>query len=115
MRPEQQIQRAPRAVRHAGVMTGEATQLDAIAARLMAVQRHWNDPDRALHLADALESSRAAWHAIRAALAAGALSLPADVQRNLLVLSVYDHKAAACESAPSADAPGSHGQWREAA
>jgi hypothetical protein len=113
MRPEQQIQRAPRAVRHAGVMTGEATQLDAIAARLMAVQRHWNDPDRALHLADAL--------------AAGALSLPADVQHNLLILSVYaDHKIAACESAPSADAlgslialthalAGSLSQWREAA
>jgi len=127
MRPEQQIQRAPRAVRHAGVMTGEATQLDAIAARLMVVQRHWNDPDRALHLAAALESSRANWHAIQAALAAGVPSLPADVQHNLLILSVYaDHKIAACESAPSADALGSlialtHAlagslrQWREAA
>ena len=58
----------PASVRHAGVMMGEATQLDAIAARLMAVQRHWNDPDRELHLAAALESSRAAWHAIQAAL-----------------------------------------------
>lgn len=109
MRPEQQIQQAPRTIRHAGVMMGEATQLDAIAGRLMAVQRHWNDPDRALHLA------------------AGVQSLPADVQHDLLILSVYaDHKIAACESAPSADAlgglialkhaqAGSLGQWREAA
>jgi Flagellar protein FlaF len=127
MRPEQQIQQAPRPVSHAGVMTGEATQLDDIATRLMTVQRHWNHPDRVLHLAAALESSRAAWHSIQAALAEGMLSLPADVQHNLLILSVYaDYKIGLCESAPSADGlgglialthtlAGSLRQWREAA
>lgn len=127
MRPEQQIQQAPRPFSHADVMMGEATQFDDIAARLMAVQRHWNDPDRALHLAAALEASRAAWHSIQAALAEGMLLLPADVQHNLLILSVYaDHKIGACESSPSAHAlgglialthplAGSLRQWREAA
>lgn len=60
MRPEQQIQQASRPASHAGVMAGEATQLDQIAARLMAVQRHWNDPDRALHLAGSLRQWREA-------------------------------------------------------
>lgn len=127
MRPEQQIQQAPRPASCAGMMAGEAAQLDQIAARLMAVQRHWHHPERALHLAAALESSRAAWHSLQAALAEGVLSLPADVQHNLLILSVYaDHKIGLCESAPSADAlgglialtrtlAGSLRPWREAA
>jgi hypothetical protein len=127
MRPEQQIQQAPRPFSHAAVMMGEATQFDDIAARLMAVQRRWNDPDRALHLAPALQASRAAWHSIQAALAEGMLVLPADVQHKLLILSVYaDHKIGACESSSSADAlgglialthtlAGSLRQWREAA
>ena len=127
MRPEHQIQQAPRPISHAEVMMGKAARLDDIAVQLMAVQRNWNDPDRALRLAAALEASRAAWHAIQAALAEGVLMLPADVQHNLLILSVYaDHKVTACESAPSADAlgslialtrslAGSLKEWREAA
>jgi hypothetical protein len=127
MRPEQQIQQAQRPISHADVMMGEATQLDDIAARLMAVQRYWSDPDRELHLAAALKASRSAWHAIQAALAEGVLTLPLDVQHNLLILSVYaDHKIATCESAPSVDAlgslialtrnlAGSLKEWREAA
>jgi len=108
MRPEQPILQAPRRISHADGMMGEAVQLDAIAAQLMAVQRHWNDPSRELHLAAALEASRGAWHAIQAALAEGVLMLPLDVQHNLLILSVYaDSKICTCESIPSADTLGS--------
>jgi len=103
MSPEQQIQQADRRIQHAGVMS-EVTQLDEIAAQLMAVQRLWNDPNRELHLAAALEASRKAWHAIQTALAEGVLTLPLEVQHNLLILSVYaDSKISACESIPSAD------------
>ena len=108
MRPEQPILQAPRRISHADGMMGEAVQLDAIAAQLMAVQRHWNDPNREFHLAAALEASRGAWHAIQAALAEGVLTLPLDVQHNLLILSVYaDSKICTCESIPSADTLGS--------
>ncbi|MDT3707690.1 MAG: flagellar biosynthesis regulator FlaF [Thiobacillus sp.] len=127
MRPEQQIQRAPRPISRADVMMGKATRLDDIAAQLMDVQRRWNDPGRALRLAAALEASRAAWHAIQAALADGQPMLPPDAQHNLLILSVYaDSKITACESTSSADSLGalialtrslaaSLRQWREAA
>jgi len=108
MSPKQPIQQAPRRINAADAMMGEAIRLDAIAAQLMAVQQHWNDPNRELHLAAALEASRGAWHAIQAALAEGVLTLPPDVQHNLLILSVYaDSKISACESIPSADTLGS--------
>ena len=108
MRPEKQIQLAPRRINHADLMMGEAAQLDDIAIQLMAVQRHWNDPNRELHLAAALKASRSAWHAIQAALAKGVLLLPLEVQHNLLILSVYaDSKISTCESIPSADTLGS--------
>jgi len=127
MRPEHQIQQAQRRIHHADVMMDEAAQLDDIAAQLMAVQRHWNDPNRPLHLMAALEASRSVWHAIQAALAEGTLLLPLDVQHNLLILSVYaDSKIGLCESAPDADTlgslialtrtlAGSLKEWREAA
>lgn len=127
MRPEQQIQQASRPTRHADMTRREPIRLDDVAARLMAVQRHWNDADRSVRLSAALQSSRAAWHAIQSALAEGELALPPDVQHNLLILSVYaDHKIAACESDPSVEAlgglvaltrnlAGSLREWREAA
>ena len=108
MSPEHQIQQTPRRITHATVMMSEAAQLDDIAAQLMAVQRHWNDPDREFHLAAALAASRSVWHAIQAALAEGMLTLPPDVQHNLLILSVYaDSKINVCEISPSADVLGS--------
>ncbi|MBS1185182.1 MAG: hypothetical protein H6R09_783 [Proteobacteria bacterium] len=108
MSPEKPIQQAQRHIHHAGVMMSEAAQLDDIAAQLMAVQRHWNDPDHEQHLAAALEASRGAWHAIQAALSEGALMLPPEVQHNLLILSVYaDSKISICESTPNADTLGS--------
>lgn len=127
MRPEQQIQQASRPARHADMPRRAPIRLDDVAVRLMAVQRHWNDADRSVRLSAALQSSRAAWHAIQSALAEGELALPPDVQHNLLILSVYaEHKIAACESAPSVDAlgglialthnlAGSLSEWREAA
>jgi len=127
MRPEHQIQQAQRRIHHTDVVMDEAAQLDVIAAELMAVQRHWNDPNRQLHLMAALEASRSVWHAIQAALAEGTLLLPLDVQHNLLILSVYaDSKIGLCESAPDADTlgslialtrtlAGSLKEWREAA
>lgn len=127
MRPEQQIQQASCPTRHADMTRREPIRLDDVAARLMAVQRHWNDADRSVRLSAALQSSRAAWHAIQSALAEGELALPPDVQHNLLILSVYaDHKIAACESDPSVEAlgslialtrnlAGSLREWREAA
>ncbi|MBW8371580.1 MAG: hypothetical protein K0M66_11515 [Thiobacillus sp.] len=108
MSPEQQIQQTPRSIDHAAVMMGEAAQLDDIAAQLMAVQRNWNHPNREIHLAAALAASRDAWHAIQAALAEGVLTLPPDVQHNVLILSVYaDSKINACETTPSTDVLGS--------
>lgn len=108
MSPEKKIQQTPRPVSHESVMMSEAAQLDDIAAQLMAVQRHWNDPSREFHLATALAASRNAWHAIQAALAHGVLKLPPDVQHNVLILSVYaDSKIDTCESTPSADVLGS--------
>ncbi len=108
MSTEHTIQHPARRINDAGMMMGEADQLDDIAAQLMAVQRLWNDPDRESRLTAALAASRSAWHAIQAALAEGALTLPADVQHNVLILSVYaDNKINICETAPSADALGS--------
>ncbi|MDA8255415.1 MAG: hypothetical protein M0Z99_07240 [Betaproteobacteria bacterium] len=105
---EEKIQQTPRRVNHEAVMMGEAAQLDDIAAQLMAVQRHWNEPTREFHLATALKASRSTWHAIQAALAEGALALPPDVQHNVLILSVYaDSKINACEADPSAEVLGS--------
>jgi len=127
MSPEQPSQQAPRNPHQAGLMMAEATQLDDIAAQLMAVQRLWNDPSREFHLAAALEASRGAWHAIQTALAEGVLTLPPDVQHNLLILSVYaDSKISACEAIPSSDTlaslialtrtlAGSLKEWRVAA
>jgi hypothetical protein len=127
MSPEQSIQKAPRNILQTGSMMAEATRLDDIAAQLMAVQRLWNEPSRELHLAAALEASRRAWHAIQTALAEGMLTLPPDVQHNLLILSVYaDSKISACEAIPSSDTlaslialtrtlAGSLKEWRVAA
>jgi len=127
MSPEQSIQQAPRDPHQTELMMAEATQLDDIAAQLMAVQRLWNDPSRESHLAAALEASRSAWHAIQTALAEGVLTLPPDVQHNLLILSVYaDSKISACEAIPSSDTlaslialtrslAGSLKEWRVAA
>ena len=104
MIPEQQIQQAQRRIHHADVMIGEAAQLDDIAAQLMAVQRHWNDPSREAHLSVVLKNSRKVWHGIQTALAEGRLELPLEVQQNLLILSVYaDSKIDACEAAPGTD------------
>lgn len=104
MSPEQQIQQAQRRIHHADVMIGEAAQLDDIAAQLMAVQRHWNDPSREAHLSVVLNNSRKVWHGIQTALAEGRLELPLEVQQNLLILSVYaDSKIDACEASPGTD------------
>ena len=108
MSPEQQIQQAQRHIRPVDMMMGEAAQLDDIAAQLMAVQRYWNAPNRAAHLAAALEDSRAVWHGIQAALAEGALDVPLEVRHNLLILSVYaDSKIDVCVAEPSTDVLGS--------
>ncbi|MHB1214815.1 MAG: flagellar biosynthesis regulator FlaF [Thiobacillus sp.] len=108
MSPEQPIQQAPRRIKHTDVILGEVVQLDGIAAQLMAVQRYWNEPDHERHLAAALDASRHAWHAIQDSLAEGALTLPLDVQQNLLILSVYaDSKISLCEAIPSTDTLGS--------
>ena len=89
-------------------MPDAIAQLEEISVRLMAVQRAWSAPDRDQHLAAALEASRQAWHAIQSALAQGVLTLPPDVQHNLLILSVYaDSKIRKCEAIPSADTLGS--------
>ncbi|MHB1092070.1 flagellar biosynthesis regulator FlaF [Thiobacillus sp.] len=127
MIPEQQILRAQRQIHHVAAMMDEAARLDDVAARLMAVQRHWSAPDRPLHLMAALQASRTVWDGIQAALAAGTLPMPPDVQHNLLILSVYaDSKIDMCESTPDADTlgslialtrtlAGSLKEWREAA
>lgn len=89
MRPEQPIQQALRPIRHADVMMSEATPLDDIAERRMALERYWNDSDREPHLAEAV------------------LTLPPGVQHNLLIFSIYaDHKIAASEFAPRVGALG---------
>jgi hypothetical protein len=108
MSVELHIQQAGQRIHPVDMMMDEAVQLDDIAAQLMAVQKYWNAPNRATHLAAALAESRAAWHGIQAALAEGTLELPLEVQQNLLILSVYaDSKISACETAPSAEVLGS--------
>jgi len=108
MNPEQQIQQAQRRIRPARIMIEEVAKLTDIAARLMAVQRDWSAPGRENLLTAALADSRLIWHGIQAALADSALSLPLEVQQNLLILSVYaDSKICACEAAPTAERLGS--------
>lgn len=108
MSPEEPIQQTPRSMAPVGAMIGEAVQLDDLAARLMTVQHQWNDPQREFHLAAALEASRRVWQAIQTALAEGMLTLPLEVQHNLLILSVYaDSRISACEDAPSTETLGS--------
>ena len=108
MRPEQQIQHSARRIHPAATPPGETAQLDHIAAQLMAVQRRWNDPNREHHLDAALSAARDAWHAIQAALAGGRLSLPPDVQHNVLILSVYaDSKIDLCRTTASVEVLGS--------
>lgn len=63
--------------------------LDGAAALLMAMQRHWDEPDHASRLALTLEANREVWSEIQDALADGSLSLPLEAQQNLLILSVY--------------------------
>ncbi len=127
MSPERHIHQAQQQIHPAGAILDEAVQLDDIAGRLMTVQRYWNAPDREAQLADALAASRQVWYGIQTALAEGTLPLPADVQHNLLILSVYaDSKIDACKAAASADVlgglialtrslAGSLREWREAA
>lgn len=128
MNPEQiDIDRAQSGIRPARAGLMEAMRLDDMAARLMTVQRYWNAPGREAQLASALEESRSIWGDIQAALANGTLPLPADVQHNLLILSVYaESKIGACAVAPSAQGlsglialtrtlAGSLREWRAAA
>ena len=109
MSPEQHIQQAQCHIQPVDMMKSEAAQLDSIAAQLMAVQRHWSDPERTAHLATALAASRTVWGDIQRSLAEGALALPLEVRHNLLILSVYaDCKISACEGKnPNADMLGS--------
>lgn len=109
MSAEQEIQQAQRRILPADVMTREATQLDDIAARLMAVQRQWQASSRAENLTEALAASRVVWQGIQTALAGGLQGVPLEVQQNLLILSVYaDCKITACEGKhPSPDMLGS--------
>ena len=108
MNSEQQIQQAQRRIRSSSLMMDEAAQLDDIAAQLMTVQRYWNAPSRATCLAAALADSRTVWHGIQASLAGRALTLPLEVQHNLLILSVYaDSKISLCEEAPNVEILGS--------
>ncbi|MEW6120324.1 MAG: flagellar biosynthesis regulator FlaF [Pseudomonadota bacterium] len=127
MSPEDPIQQAQSRMTPTSAMQDETARLDDIAAQLMAVQRYWNAPNRESQLTEALAASRQVWYGIQTALAEGTLPLPADVQHNLLILSVYaDSKIDACRSAASADAlgglialthtlAGSLREWREAA
>jgi flagellar biosynthesis regulator FlaF len=109
MSPEQHIQQAQCHIQPVDTLQDEATQLVDIAAQLMAVQRHWSDPERTAHLATALAASRTVWGDIQRSLAEGALALPLEVRHNLLILSVYaDCKITACEGKnPNADMLGS--------
>lgn len=128
MNPEElDIDRAQRAIRMPTGALNEALRLDEAAARLMHVQRHWGRPGNEPARADALAASRVVWAEIQAALAAGSLPLPAEVQHNLLILSVYaESKIEACERSASADTlsslialtrtlAGSLREWRAAA
>jgi hypothetical protein len=128
MNPEQvDIDRAQSGIRPARAALTEAMRLDDMAAQLMTVQRYWNAPGREAQLASALEESRSIWGDIQAALANGTLPLPADVQHNLLILSVYaESKIGVCAASPSAEAlsglialtrtlAGSLREWRAAA
>ena len=128
MNPEQfDIDRAQSGIEPARAALSEAMRLDDMAAQLMRVQRYWNAPGREDQLASALEESRAIWGDIQTALANGSLPLPAEVQHNLLILSVYaESRIAACAAAPGAAAlaglislthtlAGSLREWREAA
>lgn len=108
MRPDLPTLDNPCAQQDSPAMPDAVAQLDMIAARLMAVQRHWSAPDRDEHLTAALEASRSAWHAIQNALAQQLLTLPLEAQHNLLILSVYaDSKISKCEAIPSAETLGS--------
>lgn len=89
-------------------MWGGSECLEGVAALLMAMQRHWNEPDRDARLALTLEANRDVWRNIQTALANGGLSLPLEAQQNLLILSVYANgKLDDCEANPSADKLGS--------
>lgn len=80
----------------------DAECLDGVAALLMAMQRHWDEPDRASRLALTLEANRAVWSHIQETLTDGSLSLPLEAQQNLLILSVYANgKLDECEVDPS--------------
>lgn len=108
MIPEPAILHIAHRTARTGATMGEVARLDDTAGQLMAVQRYWNEPNREQRLAHALLSSRTVWHAIQTALAEGTLDLPADVQHNLLILSVYaDSKIDLCEATPSPDLLGS--------
>lgn len=99
---------AQRRIGGVDVMLHGADQLEAVAMQLMHVQRHWNADDRAAQLDAALAASRQVWQEIQTALAEGSLSLPLDVQQNLLILSVYaDGKIGECEARPQTDSLGS--------
>jgi flagellar biosynthesis regulator FlaF len=127
MYPEETMAQAAGGVRRADAMTIAAERLEGVSALLMAAQRHWNEPDRDTRLAVALEASREVWRDIQAALAESTLSLPIEVQQNMLILSVYaDGRLDECETTPSSDklAPlvsltrnlaSSLKEWREAA
>lgn len=76
--------------------------LDGAAALLMAMQLHWDEPDRASRLALTLGANREVWSHIQDALANGSLLLPLEAQQNLLILSVYANgKLDECEQNPS--------------
>ena len=82
--------------------------LDGVAALLMAMQRHWDEPNREARLALTLAANRQVWADIQDALADGGLALPLEAQQNLLILSVYaNDKLDDCEVDPSANKLGS--------
>jgi flagellar biosynthesis regulator FlaF len=82
--------------------------LDGVAALLMAMQRHWDEPNREARLALTLAANRKVWCDIQDALADGSLSLPLEAQQNLLILSVYaNDKLDDCAAEPSANTRGS--------
>ena len=82
--------------------------LDGVAALLMAMQRHWDEPNREARLALTLAANRKVWCDIQDALADGSLLLPLEAQQNLLILSVYaNDKLDDCEAEPSANKLGS--------
>ena len=89
-------------------MWGGSECLEGAAALLMAMQRHWDAPDRDTRLALTLETNREVWRNIQNTLADGSLSLPLEAQQNLLILSVYANgKLDDCEASPSPDKLGS--------